>query len=472
MMASINSKSLLRKFSIIFIGISLIPLIILFYLYSLFDESHQFIRIVNSHFALIIYIAGAICIIGFFGIRLRIKKIMLLNRIVKKTAITQTDRQILLELAEEKGEIGELAKSFINSLNPVTKKEQEQKETTEIIYDLLKKTSEVFTRVNNYDELIRLVLETTVDALGAKQGALFSADDNRYALKASVGMDAFTPEEIIELTQTYLDEVAEQNRFLLITADETSEQSDRLFTPPLIFLPLVHEKKYLGVLCFGGNSYWNTNSNPHMATMLNLSYQISASLGNAKTNKNSDQVTFEMLAALALAVEARDPYSRGHSARVCENAKNIGELIRLPEKDKNILYDASTIHDIGKIGIRYGILNKRGNISVEGKAVIRYHPIIGESILLQFPALRHLLDPVRHHHERLDGSGYPDSLNSEKISTITNIMIVADLFDTLTEGRSYRTGMHFTEAKRELDYLVNTGRLDKDIVRTLYHTLK
>jgi response regulator RpfG family c-di-GMP phosphodiesterase len=468
-MTAVKSKSVLRKFSIIFVGVALIPFIILFYLHSLYDESHSFIQILDVHFSLILVIIGVISILGFFGMRLTIKKIILLTETI--SVIDKIDEKTMLELAKEEGEIGELAKSFIHTLKRVNIKEQQTKETKEMIYDVLKKASEVLAVVNNYDNLIRLVLETGVDALGANQGALFSAADGRYVLKAWVGNDNVTPEQVMDAAQVYLDQMTRENKFFLIPAKEKSERLDTLLIPPLVFSPLIHNEKFLGVLCFCGNSYWNKSSNDHIQVVLNLSHQLAVSFENAKINKNTDQTLFETLAALALAVEARDPYSRGHLSRVGKDAQKIGELMGLPEEDIKTLRDASMLHDIGKIGIRYGVLIKQGQLSAEEKYVIKNHPVIGESIVLHLKEYKHLLDPIRHHHELLDGSGYPDGLKNGEISRITSILAVADLFDTLLENRSYRSGMDFKDAKKELDYLIKAGKIDKDVVSSLYHMI-
>jgi HD-GYP domain-containing protein (c-di-GMP phosphodiesterase class II) len=465
-MTDVRSKSLLRRFSIIFVGVALIPLIVLYFLHSLYDESHRFIQILDAQFSLIIAIIGVISILGFFGMRMMVKKIILLTKTLKEAVI---DKKTMLELAEEEGEIGELAKAFIHSLKRIDEREEQPKETKKVIYDVLKKASELLAVVNNYDNLIRLVLETATDALGAKQGVLFSADDGSYTVKAWAGMDGVTPEQVMDTAQPYLDEVARRNRSFLITAKEKNEQSDKLLIPPLVFSPLVYNEKFLGALCFCGNSYWNKFSNEHMVVVLNLSHQLAVSFESAKINNHSDQTYFEALAALALAAEARDPYSRGHSGRVGKTAQKIGESMGFSEEDIKTLRDASMLHDIGKVGLNYGILIKQGKISVEEKYVIRNHPIIGESIVLHLPTYKHLLDPIRHHHEQLDGDGYPDGLKSGEISRITRILTTADLFDTLMESRSYRSGMDFKDAKKEMNQLVNAGKLDKDVVSSLYY---
>jgi response regulator RpfG family c-di-GMP phosphodiesterase len=471
-MAAVKSRSLLRKFSIIFVGVALIPFIILFYLYSLYDQNREFIKILDTHFSLILFIVGVISILGFFGMRLTIKKIILLTESVEKSLTDEIDEEAMSELAKEEGEIGELAKSFMHISKLVSIKEQQAKEAKDVVFDVLKNTIDILAAVNNHDNLITLVLETSVDALGANQGALFSTDDGRYILKAWVGRnDAVTAEQVKEEAQVYVDQVRREGKPLFIPAKEKSQLLNKLFIPPFIFSPLIHNDKLFGVLFFCGNSYWDNSSSDHMAIVSNMSHQIAVSFNYAKINKNADQTHFETLAALALAVEARDPYSRGHSSRVGKYAQKIGELMRLPEQDIQTLLNAGMLHDIGKIGINYGVLTKRGKLSTEERYVIRNHPVIGESIVLRLHTYKHLLDPIRHHHELLDGSGYPDGLKRGEISPLSRILSVADLFDTLMENRPYRSGMNFARAKKELNYLVEAGKTDKNLVSILYSTL-
>lgn len=472
MMVAVKSKSLLRKFSIIFIGVSLIPFIILFYLYSLYDQKGELIQILDTHFSLIMFIVGTVTIIGFFGMRFTINKIVLLTENVEKSLKDKIDEKAMSELAKEEGEIGELARSFVRVSKLAIIKEQQAKEAKDIVFDVLKNTIDILAAVNNHDNLIPLVLETSVDALGANQGALFSADDGRFILKAWAGRDDnVTAEQVKEEARVYLDQVTRERKSIFVTANEKSPQLNKLFIPPLIFSPLIHNDRFLGVLFFCGNSYWNNSSNDHMAIVSNMSRQIAASFDNAKINKNADQTHFETLAALALAVEARDPYSRGHSSRVSKYSQKIGEFMGLPEQDIQTLHDASKLHDIGKIGIKYDILTKRGQIRAEEKYVIRNHPVIGESIVLRLQTYKGLLDPIRHHHELLDGSGYPDCLKKGEISPISRIIGVANLFDTLMENRAYRPGMDFAKAKKELNHLVEAGKIDRNVVSNLYRML-
>ncbi|MDP2840255.1 MAG: HD domain-containing phosphohydrolase, partial [Syntrophales bacterium] len=330
---------------------------------------------------------------------------------------------------------------------------------------------EVLSSVESFDNLIRLVLETAVDALDAKRGALFSVEDGHYTLRAWVGKEGVSSEQVMSAAQAYLDLIAKENRIFISPAMENSEQTNALFAPPLVCTPLIYRGKTWGVLCLSGNRYGGNFSDDDLTIVSNLSHQIAISFENAKLNEDAEQTYFETMAALAMAVEARDPYSRGHSDRVGEYARKIGHSMGLPESSIQTLRDASRMHDIGKIGIRDAVLIKPGTLNMEERDIIRKHPIIGESIVLPLKTFKHLLDPIRHHHEQLDGSGYPDGLKGEEITPITRILTVADIYDALVTNRPYREGMDPDAIKKEFDHFVAAGKIDAEVVRHLYNMI-
>ncbi|WP_440115863.1 HD-GYP domain-containing protein [Paenibacillus sp. QZ-Y1] len=163
-------------------------------------------------------------------------------------------------------------------------------------------------------------------------------------------------------------------------------------------------------------------------------------------NRQLLQSYFSMLAA---ALDARDKYTAGHSMRVAEYSLMIGKLSGMTEEQADLLYKSALLHDIGKIGIPDEVLLKDGKLSDEEFAVIRTHPVLGESILLQIEpidAMADFLPGVRSHHERYDGKGYPDGMAGEEIPLFGRIIAVADAFDAMTSDRTYRTGMSHEKA--------------------------
>jgi putative two-component system response regulator len=178
----------------------------------------------------------------------------------------------------------------------------------------------------------------------------------------------------------------------------------------------------------------------------------------------------DILLSLANAVEAKDIYTKGHVERVANLAVLIGKKLDLSPKYIESLWFAGILHDIGKIGIPTEILNKPGPLSPEEFDLMASHSIIGYKICLPLEStLGSALHAIRHHHERLDGSGYPDQLKGDSIPTITRIMSVVDMFDAMTTDRPYRRAMPVEKAFEVLQQDVKKGKLDMMIVEKLYN---
>lgn len=146
----------------------------------------------------------------------------------------------------------------------------------------------------------------------------------------------------------------------------------------------------------------------------------------------------EVLTGLVAAVEARDPYTKGHSEKVARMAVRIGERLGLGPEQLRLLHQAGLLHDIGKIGIPDSILKKPDRLTDTELAIVREHPLRSEEMISRIRSLRPTLRAVRWHHERLNGSGYPDGLRGDAIPLEARILAVADVFDAMTSGRSYR----------------------------------
>lgn len=154
--------------------------------------------------------------------------------------------------------------------------------------------------------------------------------------------------------------------------------------------------------------------------------------------------------ALAAAVDAKDPYTRGHSQRVSAYAVAIAHALGLSTGDVARVRLAGLLHDVGKIGVPDAILTKPFKLSEEEITIIRTHPAIGEHMLSAVPFLRDILPAVRHHHERWDGRGYPDGLAGASIPHDAAILMVADSFDAMTSSRTYRPALPLEEACRRV----------------------
>lgn len=198
-----------------------------------------------------------------------------------------------------------------------------------------------------------------------------------------------------------------------------------------------------------------------------LSARVSALIRTKRLNESLVSIE-NVLIALASAVEAKDSYTEGHVRRVSSLAVNVGRSMCLSPTEIEALRIGGILHDIGKIGISDSVLNKEGPLSPEETEIIRNHPIIGWRMAEPLaPTLKGALEVIRHHHEKLDGSGYPDGLKGEDISMVARIMAVADIYDALVTDRPYRKGMTKAEALDAIEGDVAHGLLDGSVVSHL-----
>lgn len=169
------------------------------------------------------------------------------------------------------------------------------------------------------------------------------------------------------------------------------------------------------------------------------------------------------IAALVQALEAKDSYTSGHSARVTQLSVAIAEEMHMKDERIETIRYAAVLHDVGKIGVNENILNKRGTLTEDEWTSIHLHPTIGESIIRKIRFLYDIEKIVRHHHERYDGFGYPDGIAGGEIPLESRIISVADAYDAMTSNRSYRMGMEPAAAIQELRRVSGT-QLDPAIV--------
>jgi putative nucleotidyltransferase with HDIG domain len=171
----------------------------------------------------------------------------------------------------------------------------------------------------------------------------------------------------------------------------------------------------------------------------------------------------QSLLGLANAIEAKDPYTRGHSERVGRWSRRIAGRLGLPASDVETVWKAGLLHDIGKIGVPESILRKRGPLDAAEWTIMRRHPVTGAQIVAPFEHLAAAAVAIRHHHERQDGSGYPDGLAGAAVPFGARIIAVADVFDALTSERPYRPALSRDHA---LDYLASEAgtTLDPEVV--------
>lgn len=159
----------------------------------------------------------------------------------------------------------------------------------------------------------------------------------------------------------------------------------------------------------------------------------------------------EIIDCITTALDAKDPYTAGHSQRVSDMAVKVCQLIGLNEETTEQIHIAAHLHDIGKIGVPDAILNKEGRLTEEEFGLIKKHPTIGAEILSKSHHLSEVKDIVLSHHERFDGKGYPQGLKAEQIPVGARIIAICDSIDAMSSTRSYRTARSFEFCYEEIE---------------------
>ncbi len=188
---------------------------------------------------------------------------------------------------------------------------------------------------------------------------------------------------------------------------------------------------------------------------------------NARLYGELKELLFGVIRSLSAAIDAKDPYTSGHSERVARIAVRLGEELGLAHQERSDLYLMGLLHDIGKIGIEDEVLKKPGKLSPEEYRKIQGHVRIGVRILSDLKKLHHLLPGVAAHHEHLDGSGYPAGLAGEQIPLSARILAVADAFDAMSSSRPYRRRM----SPSEINDVFRSGsgiQWDSNVVEALF----
>jgi HD-GYP domain-containing protein (c-di-GMP phosphodiesterase class II) len=177
-----------------------------------------------------------------------------------------------------------------------------------------------------------------------------------------------------------------------------------------------------------------------------IAKQIAIVIRNAHLFTEVRSLFLNVVKSLISIVEAKHKYTKGHSERVHLISCFLGKNLGLKKHAREVLHWASLFHDVGKISVPDAILNKPGALTDEEFAIIKRHPVVGSEVLSHIEQLQEALPAIRHHHERMDGSGYPDGLKGEEVPFAARIIAVADVYDALTSTRSYRPAMPVSRA--------------------------
>lgn len=294
-----------------------------------------------------------------------------------------------------------------------------------------------------------VLLLSVVGQLGVQAAALFAASENGVAmsLKGAKGIDleacGAIPEENRVAWRYFLEGQGGSPLEGIIPA----ELSVLGFA---LMVPIRWRGHVAGVLALGPKLTGQPFSAGDVRMLETMGNSFAVALQNAGLYQQLQQSYVATIGALVSAIEAKDRYTRGHTARVAHYARELALALGL-DKDllKQVEYGAA-LHDVGKIGMHENILNKCGRLDEAETAAMRNHPVIGDRILAKIDFLAEARLAVRHHHERVDGTGYPDGLRGDQIPLVAKVVCVADAFDAMTTTRSYSQPIGLEQAVAHL----------------------
>ncbi len=370
----------------------------------------------------------------------------------------------------------------------------------------LEKAAHRMILIHRTDTLIKLIIRTVIRNLKVSHVGIFLYDRERksYVLTVSRGEAGLKiPTGLVKLTDSsplvryfttqarrlWKDNflIAERIQKILRTKKIQGDAELKTFLESLLYqlimykarvaLPIFFRDELLGMVFLGKKIKGGSLGAEELAFLSILSSDVAMAIRNASLFEDlrvqlerNQELFLQTITALAQAIEAKDTYTMGHTQRVSEYSLRIAEQLRKMRKVTNWelfvknLKIAALLHDIGKIGVPEAVLNKKSPLNDRDYELIKKHPIIGEDILAPIKELKEVIKAVRCHHERPDGTGYPEGLKGRQIPLIASVIAVADAFDAMTSDRSYRKAFPVQKAVQIIKS--NSGRqFDATVVK-------
>lgn len=236
-------------------------------------------------------------------------------------------------------------------------------------------------------------------------------------------------------------------------------------------VPLISSEGTLGAITVGSRDANQRFTSDDVRLLATIANHVTIAIGNIELFSSLQEAYLATVRALATAVDAKDPYTRGHSDRVARFALIIADSMSVSVEQRIALEMAAYLHDIGKIGISEDILHKPGKLTDEEMAQMRHHPLIGANIVRPVAFPWPIAPIVRHHHEHYDGAGYPAGLKGEEIPLLARVLTVADAFEAMTSDRPYRRGRSEQDAILELRRC-SGSHFDPRVIEAFIHVLE
>ncbi|HUV36289.1 MAG TPA: HD domain-containing phosphohydrolase [Patescibacteria group bacterium] len=321
--------------------------------------------------------------------------------------------------------------------------------------------SQDLNRLRDPDDLVHIFSLTIIGQIGINAVALFYVSnelDEHLSFAGGKGM-RFNVLRTVRLSREVgLSKYAIANQDMIslgnksLTGDARREADFMAEFGFAYCFPLIVKSQLIGIVFVGEKVSDQPYSEHDFDLLKSICNSAATGFENSRLYLELQSTYLSTIKVLVSTIEAKDSYTRGHTERVAEYARMLADEIGLSKRDKEIVSFGAALHDIGKLGVYEDILNKPGDLTENEWVIVRSHPEVGAKIIQNMKFLKSACDLVRHHHERLDGKGYPDGLRGDEISIGARIVAVADSFDAMTSDRPYRKAYSIDTAISKLKF--------------------
>ncbi|HBE72859.1 MAG TPA: hypothetical protein DDW31_01965 [candidate division Zixibacteria bacterium] len=355
-------------------------------------------------------------------------------------------------------EIIELLGAHLSTLIENSKLYAEAKEKVERISAMADTAAAISSSLD-----VRRVLETVMtvakDVIDAEASSIFMYDQDRndFFFEVATGQAGEAVKQIRVPWGKGMVGWAAENMKTLLVPDVTQDprfyskvdEKSKFVTRNAISVPLRAKERLIGVAQVL-NKKGGTFTHEDVELFETLSRQAAVAIENAQLYTDLQDLFKNTIRTVVSLIDAKDDYTAGHSSRVTQYALMMADQTGYTPGDRDRLELGALLHDVGKIGMPDAILKKPSGLTDEEFAIVKYHPVKGAESLAPIKQMNDIIPLVRHHHERLDGRGYPDGLSGSQISTDAQIVCIADAYDAMNSDRPYRKGLGMEESVRRL----------------------
>ena len=326
------------------------------------------------------------------------------------------------------------------------------------------------TRVIDPADVLRTALDSAMDLAHAQTGSIMILDPSTNRMRIAIARGL--PDEIVSDTEIGEGDgiagwvLASRQPLVVEDLNDAGIRSRRHGIRSAVCVPLSDDHSIIGVLNVGCKSFHARFSSAHLEALDAMGHTVVVALRNAWAKSGAQDLYFDTLKSLAVALEARDPYSRGGTERVVELAGALGTWFGLSREESTALRIASMLRDVGMSAAGSGVPVAEGPLTTIEWGMLKMHPIIAAEIMSQAPSLSRVIPIVYHHHEHFDGSGYVTGLAGTQIPLGARILAVVDAFVAMTSSRPYRSALTHAQAVGELERAAG-AQFDPSVVRAL-----